>query len=85
MLGNDTSLWKAVHPLLYLAVEVALRGGFVGKLAVLDYIFWHVRKATLHVFIPGHWGIEIKILDVHGHKFCPCCEYYAVDEQFNGE
>jgi hypothetical protein len=29
-LGDDTSLWKAVHPLLYLAVDIA-----VGEVALL--------------------------------------------------
>jgi hypothetical protein len=31
LLGDDTCLWKAVHPLLYLAVNVAIGGGFVAE------------------------------------------------------
>ncbi len=70
LLGDDTSLWKAVHPLLYLAVDVAIRGGFVAEIIVLDDVVWNVDDAQAHVFVSGHWGIEIKILDVHCHEFC---------------
>ena len=45
LLGDDTCLWKAVHPLLYLAVDVAIGGGFVAEIVVLDYVVWHVGYA----------------------------------------
>ncbi len=45
LLGNDTCLWKAVHPLLYLTVDVAFGGGFVAEIIVLDDIIWHVGDA----------------------------------------
>ena len=54
LLGDDTCLWEAVHPLLYLAVDVAIRGGFVVEIVVLDYIVWHVGYAESHIFISGH-------------------------------
>jgi hypothetical protein len=70
LLGNDTGLWEAVHPLLYLAVDVAIGGGFVAEIVVLDDVVRHVGYAQSHVFVSGHWGIQIKILDVHRHEFC---------------
>ena len=70
LLGDDTSLWQAVHPLLYLAVYVAIGGGFVVEIIMLDDVFWHVSDAQAHVFVSGHWGIEIKILDVQRHESC---------------
>jgi hypothetical protein len=79
LLGNDTCLWKAVHPLLNLAVVVDVRGGFAAKVVVLDDVVWHVGNAKAHVFISGHRGIEIKILDVHRHEFCSIGRDDAVD------
>jgi hypothetical protein len=35
LLGNDTGLWQAIHPLLYFAVDIAIRGGFVPEVVVL--------------------------------------------------
>ncbi len=45
LLGDDTGLWEAVHPLLYLAVDVAIGGGFFAEILVLDYVVWHVGYA----------------------------------------
>jgi hypothetical protein len=39
LLGNDTSLWQAVHPFLYLAVYVAIGGGFVAEIIMLNDVF----------------------------------------------
>ena len=57
LLGDDSSLWQAIHPVLYLAVYVAIGGGFVAEIVVLNDIFWHVCDAEAHVFLPGHWGV----------------------------
>jgi hypothetical protein len=65
LLGDDTSVWQAVHPLLYLPVDIAIGGGFVAEIIVLDDAVWHVGDAQAHILVSGHWGIEIKILDVH--------------------
>ncbi len=70
MLGNDTCLWKALHSLLDFTVDVAVGGGFAAKVVVLNDIVWYVNDAEAHVFVSGHWGVEIKILDVHHHEFC---------------
>ena len=70
LVGNDACLWEAVHPLLYLAVDVAIWGGFVVEIIVLDDVVWHVGYTQSHIFVSGHWGIPIKILDVHCHEFC---------------
>ena len=45
LLGDDTCLWEAVHPLLCLAVDVAIGGGFVAEIVVLNYVVWHVGYA----------------------------------------
>ena len=70
LLGNDTSLWQAVHPLLYLVVYVAVGGGFVAEIIMLNDVVWHVGNAKAHVFVSGNWGIKIEFLDVHCHEFC---------------
>jgi hypothetical protein len=49
---------------------VAIGGGFVAEIVVLDDVVRHVGYAQSHVFVSGHWGIQIKILDVHRHEFC---------------
>jgi hypothetical protein len=73
LLGNDTSLWQAIHPFLYFAVDIAIRGGFVSVVVVLDDGIRHVSNAQSHVFLPGHWGVQVEILDVHCHEFCTSC------------
>ncbi len=73
LLGNDTGLWQAIHPLLYFAVDIAIGGGFVPEVLVLNDVVRHVCNAQLHAFVPGHWGGQVKILDVHCHEFCASC------------
>ncbi len=73
LLGNDTVLWQTVHPLLYFAVDVAVGGGFVPEFVVLDDVVLHVCNVQLHVFVPGHWGVQVEILDVHCHELCAIC------------
>ena len=70
LLGDDTGLWKAIHPLSNLTVYVAIVGGFVAELVVLDDIVWHVGSAQAHVLKMGHRCVQIKIFDVHHHEFC---------------
>jgi hypothetical protein len=69
-LGNDACLWKAVHPLLDLTVDVAIVGGFVRGVGSADDVVRHVGNAQAHVLKSGHRGVQIEILDVHRHEFC---------------
>jgi hypothetical protein len=39
LLGNDTGLWQAVHPLLYFTVDIAIGGGLVPEVVVLYDLF----------------------------------------------
>jgi hypothetical protein len=73
LLGNDTGLWQAIHLLLYFTLDIAVRGGFVPEVVVLNDVIWHVCNSQLHVFVPGHWGVLVEILDVHCHEFCASC------------
>ncbi len=73
LLGDDTSLWQATHPLLYFTVDIAVGGGLVPEVVELDDVFWHVCDAQLHVFVPGHRGVQVKVHDVHCHEFCASC------------
>ena len=45
-----------------LSEYIAIGGGLVVEIIMLDDLFWHVSNAKAHVFVSGHWGIEIKIL-----------------------
>jgi hypothetical protein len=56
-LGDDTSLWEAVHPLLYFTVDVAVGGGFVSEGVVRDDVVRHVGHSQTHVFKTGHRGV----------------------------
>jgi hypothetical protein len=73
LLGDDTGLWQAIHPLLYFAVDIAIGGGFVPEVVVLNDVVRHVCNAQAHVFVPGHQGVQVKILDVRCHEFCASC------------
>ena len=74
LLGNDTGLWQAIHPLLYLAVDIAVGGGFVPEVVVLNDVVWHVLNPQSHVFIPSHRGVQVVILDVIVMNFAPAVE-----------
>jgi hypothetical protein len=65
LLGDDTGLWQAIHPFLYFTVDIAIGGGFVPEVVVLDDVVLHVCNAQSHVFVPGHRGVyTIKDLSV---------------------
>jgi hypothetical protein len=51
---------------LYFTVDIAVGGGLVPEVVVLDDLFRHVCYAQLHVFVPVHWGVQVKVLDVPG-------------------
>ena len=73
LLADDTGLWQAIHPLLYFTVDIAIGGGFVPEVVVLDDIVRRVCNAQLHVFLPGHQGVQVEILDGHCREFCASC------------
>ena len=73
LLGNDIGLWQAAHPLLYFTVDIAVGGGLVPEVLVLNDVIGHVCDAQLHVFVPGHRGVQVEVLDVHCHEFCASC------------
>jgi hypothetical protein len=73
LLGNDTGLWQAVYPILYLTVDIAVGTGLVPEVIVLEDVFRHVYDAQLHAFVPGHQGVQLKVLDVLCHEFCANC------------
>ncbi len=53
---------------------------------MLNDILWHNGKTKLHVFIAGHGGVEVEILDINGHDFCiGGCADYAVDKEFDSK
>jgi hypothetical protein len=74
-----------MHPLLDLAVDVAIVSCNVSEFVVCNDILWHVCDPQSHVFIPCHWGVEVEILNVHSHKFCVGGADDAVEEELDGE
>jgi hypothetical protein len=86
LLGDDTGLWLAIHPLLYFAVDIAIGGGFIPEVVVLDDIVWHVCNVQLNLFVPGYyWGSQVEILDVHCHDFAPAVEMMLLMWNLNGK
>jgi hypothetical protein len=44
-----------------------------------------MRSAQSHIFVSGHWGTQIKILDVHRHEFCTGGRDDAVYQKLDGK
>ncbi len=52
---------------------------------MLNDVLRHVGQSEAHIFVTCHWGIQIKILDVHHHESCVLGRYEAVEKQIHGE
>jgi hypothetical protein len=73
LLGNNAGLGQAIHSLPDLAVDKAVGRGDCSKLVMFDDIVRHVGQFQTYVLVLHHWGVKVKIFDIHHHTFCSCC------------
>ena len=67
VIGNSARLGKTIHALVDLYIDVA----FVdegAKVVKVEDCFRDEGDRDHHELGSGHWSVEIKIFDVHGHE-----------------
>ena len=82
VLCKESALRKSVHPAPDFDVDVPIFGNFGGKVVLFDKIIRDVAEFEPHIFVAGHWGVEVKIFDVDCHELGTWSGDYAVEKKF---
>jgi hypothetical protein len=85
LLCDDPCLGGSVHAFLDFAVYVSVWDCYVAQFVMLNDVVRYVHKFQSHVFIPGHWGIQIEIVNIHCEESRARSGYDAVDEELDGK
>jgi len=68
IIGNAAGLGKTIHAAANLNAHVSVVD-FVMKLVVIHDLVWNVFDRDAHVFVSGHWGAQVEVLEITGHEF----------------
>jgi hypothetical protein len=85
VLCNDAGLWEAVHSMLHLAENIAIRIHFVMECIFDDDVLWEKFEFHPELLVAIHGCHEVEVLDVNGHELCTGRGDDAVEKKFDSE
>ena len=86
LLRKESALRKSVHPAPDFGVDIPIFGDFGGKVVLFDKIIGEVAGFYyLHIFIAGHWGVEVEIFDVDCHELGTWSGDYDIEKKLDSE
>ena len=70
LLCKESALRKSIHPASNFNIDISIFCDFGVEIVLFHNVFGEVAEFEVHIFVAGHWSVEVEIFNIYSHELC---------------